>query len=905
LNRYVLPLYSAECTLSLAGGKGANLSRLMQANFPIPAGFVIATPAYKAFTSANQIDGQIREVVRSLPTLADPNALDAASQKIRNLFAAGCIPPELEQEVLAAHRNLTLKTPGVAVRSSATAEDLPGISFAGQHETYLNVRGEPGLLDAVKRCWSSLWTARALAYRAHHVVDPTDLSLAVVMQQMVPAEASGILFTINPMNGSSAEMLINAAWGLGEAVVGGLVTPDTLVVDKTIGRLKQTVIANKQVMTVASESGTSEEPVRIAQRDQASLDARHVDKLVHLGREIEAFFGSPQDIEWAMASDCIYVLQSRPVTGVAISGRASPGQAVSDLPPGDDDWQAMAAGTEHPFDLWTRANVGELWPDPVSPLVASTVPEIISGALQYALRGIDAPELINTQWAHRFFGRMYYNEGALRRIFWKELGLPISFVDRGRGNIQLSTQAWENKINLWKLLPRLPILFRLAARQWFTGRELELFIPQVDRWVEDFGKTDYTKLDDRALWAEVMVWVKRMKKGLELQNELTGYSLTALAALDRINKRWFKRQDLSQDLITGLSGIQAAEMGTSLWGIAQKLQEAGLASMVQNNSAKVALERLRQLPEAAEAMRLFDTFLKEHGHRCPGEAEWLHPRWAEAPEQVIELLAAYLRPDHPIDLGETQARQKQRREEAVAWAESRIGPLRLAIFRSLLRRVHHAARLRDNGKSSAIKASYPARRMAALWGVRWVERGWLEHPDDIFFLTFSDIQEIIQAGNPMGRDLKRIVAERRKAFAYWFSVEAPEMVGADGKPITREVAEDPSCLVLHGIAASSGRVRGVARVIHDPKEALAMRPGEILVTHATDAGWTSVFPLLGGLVTEIGGQLSHAAILAREYGLPAVVDVRGATRLIQDGQVIAVDGATGQVHLTGIDPEMR
>ena len=342
MSHYVLPLESSDCTLSVAGGKGANLSQLVRAAFPVPQGCVITTLAYQAFTKANGIDGQIQELARSVPD-DEPEALESQSRVLRQFFEEGFISPDLEQDILSAHRQLTLSSPALAIRSSAIAEDLPGRSFAGQHETYLNVCGERQLLNAVRRCWSSLWTTRALAYRRRHLPGFADLSLAVVVQQMAIAEASGVLFTINPLSNSREEMVINAAWGLGEAVVGGRVTPDLFVFDKATGRLKEAEIADKQVMTMTCASGTAEVAVKLQQQRQAALNEEQMAALFRLGREIEAHFGTPQDIEWAVAADRIYVLQSRPVTGFPTPDGAlrSSKRAVCEAPPGDDDWPVV------------------------------------------------------------------------------------------------------------------------------------------------------------------------------------------------------------------------------------------------------------------------------------------------------------------------------------------------------------------------------------------------------------------------------------------------------------------------------------------------------------------------------------------------------------------------------------
>jgi pyruvate,water dikinase len=340
-------------------------------------------------------------------------------------------------------------------------------------------------------------------------------------------------------------------------------------------------------------------------------------------------------------------------------------------------------------------------------------------------------------------------------------------------------------------------------------------------------------------------------------------------------------------------------MRTALWQIAQKLYSLGLDSIVLNNSPEEALVQIQKNPTAQPVKEMLDMFLQHYGHRCPNELEWLNPRWAEAPQQVIELVADYLRAGDRINPVEEEDRQRRRREEAIAWVESHLGPIRRAIFRRVLVEVQSAVRLRDNSRHYITKITFPIRRIYAVLGQRWASRGWLREPNDIFFLSLSEIEAVIEAGDLRftGLALSRCVAERRKAYEYWFDVVPPEVIGSDGKPVLDQVIEKLGGAVLRGIPASGGQVRGKARVIHDYREATRLQEGDILVTRATDPGWTPLFPLVSGLVIEVGGQLSHGAIVAREYGVPAVVNVRNATRCIRDGQTIIVDGTAGRVYL--------
>ena len=335
--------------IALAGGKGANLGELSRAGLPVPPGFVVTTGAYDAFVEA----GGLREEIVDLASRPqDPGAFEAAAEEIRALFDRGEIPDDVADEIRVAYEKLVEdgETP-VAVRSSATAEDLPGASFAGQQETYLNVRGSGVLMEAVRACWASLWTARAMAYRRRQGIDPATVGLAVVVQQMVEAEAAGMLFTADPVSGRRDRAVINAAWGLGEAVVGGQVTPDTLMVDETSGRVISRETADKELMTVYAEEGTEERPVPEARRRQPVLEDQAAAELVRYGVQIEDLYGSPQDVEWALAEGDLFIVQARPITNLP-------------PPPLDDAlWEPPFPGS-----AWWRRQVVENLPEPLSPL---------------------------------------------------------------------------------------------------------------------------------------------------------------------------------------------------------------------------------------------------------------------------------------------------------------------------------------------------------------------------------------------------------------------------------------------------------------------------------------------------------------------------------------------------------
>src|SRR5215218_3725034 len=408
--------------IALAGGKGANLGELSRAGLPVPPGFVLTTAAYDAFVGSNDIGDAI--VGRASVALAeDPAAFAEVAEGIRALFARGKVPEAMAVEIRAAYEELSEDgETAVAVRSSATAEDLAGASFAGQQETYLNVRGAEALLEAVKNCWASLWTARAMAYRERQGIDPSNVSLAVVVQRMVESEAAGVMFTANPYNGRRDQATISAAWGLGESVVSGSVTPDSIVVEKESGRVISRETADKEVMTVYTDSGTEERPVPEALHRQPVLDDEAVATLSRYGATIEELYETPQDIEWALAGGELFIVQSRPITALP--------EPMGDPP---TDWSVP-----DPKGFYVRASIVEQMPDPLSPLFADLAYESVTRSLRKLMNELLGSDTLRegelafpTINGYAYY---YYKMSAILRISVKALAVLPSLYGSGKAS---------------------------------------------------------------------------------------------------------------------------------------------------------------------------------------------------------------------------------------------------------------------------------------------------------------------------------------------------------------------------------------------------------------------------------------------------------------------------------------
>lgn len=556
--------------------------------------------------------------------------------------------------------------------------------------------------------------------------------------------------------------------------------------------------------------------------------------------------------------------------------------------PGDDNWLSEESSPQ-PFDLWTRANFGEVLPNPVTPLTLSSL-EMIGGAAEVRL-----PTGEKVQMARRFYGRIYANEGGMRQ-FVAELGLPTSFIDATWGSRRPDLPP-KAGFRPWRLFYRVPQLVLQSAKSARQKPASEALLPkedaalyaQIETWSEEFRQIDLAALSPVELWQAIhTVWEPRRVQMYQRHTTVSSAAFMAFAPLEWLARRWGRDARLAQALVAGLSGIYAAAMGPSLEKVARSLHQAGLADVVLENEPAVAWTQLQAMLEAVPVREALAHFLLEHGHRCPAEPEILLPRWAEAPEQVVALVAGYLQKEAQKTAVATPSSQTAQHS-----IEQRLGPIRRAIFRWVLRRAQAQVRRRDNSRHFMAKLELPRRQLFIALGRCWAKQNRLAAAEDIFFLTHDEIEAALSS--EATADLQQKTAARRAAYEFWCDFEPPEALNAAGQPLPSP--SQAAGEALTGIPASSGVARGPVRIIHRPEEAERLKPGDILVTLATDPGWTPVFPLVGGLVLVYGGQLSHGAIVAREYGVPAVVSVAEAMTRLQEGMMVTVDGSNGRITI--------
>jgi rifampicin phosphotransferase len=821
----VLPLDAAAADLATVGGKGASLAQLIRAGLPVPGGFHVTTEAYRAFVSAfrDEID------------TGDPERTAA-------LFARHDVPARIAEEIIGAYQALGKNMP-VAVRSSATAEDLPGMSFAGQQDTYLNVRGDV-LLDAVKRCWASLWNARAIAYRDQHGVSHDDVALAVVVQHLVDADAAGVMFTANPVTGARGETVVNASWGLGEAVVGGQVTPDTIVVSH--GAVTQAQAGDKTVMTVRTPTGTEQRPVPGDLRRKSVLDEAQAVELAGIGTRVQELYGVPMDVEWTRRGGVFAIVQARPITG---------------LKPQVEEWNDSLKGEY----LWTGGNLGEAIPDVMTPVTWSFVRLFIHEAMSgSATPGIDLVGNIG--------GRFYMNltpiysmVGALR------LKSLLSAIEDVFGKVPPGLDVPKMKLLRWEVIKHgVPAAIRVRRRAYTNLKGMRAFLTTAQQRCEEL-RTRIAATATKAELAELYV------------REIEPHLVTASRMLEAAGRQ---------------GGVSLLRTRAVLRKTMGDIDAEAMLTGVNSDGELASMGPVLGLTRLAHGEISRDEFARTYGHRGPHEFEVSVPRPGEDPGWIDAQLAG-LR-DLRAGTETLLARQEEAREKAWARFAERY-PGKEKAMRERVRRFNGAVRDREATRSETMRAFWVLRAFVVRAG-ELTGRG-----DDVFYLYLEELLDLLRGKvSALGK-----VPVRRATYLQYAALPTyPALIIGHFDPV-RWAADPgrrpdiydarghtvPVSDTVTGFPGAPGLVEGIARVIAGPEEGDRLKPGEILVTTLTNIGWTPMFPRAAAVVTDMGAPLSHASIVARELGIPAVVGTGNATMRLRDGDRVRVDGERGTVEL--------
>ena len=886
----VLPLSALDRSmLAEVGGKAANLGELIRAGFSVPAGFCVTTAAYVRMSSRAGIDTYLSGLeVTSREESARQIELATA---IRTALGQTPLPPEVIEAVTRAYQALSAGEPiPVSVRSSATAEDLPDASFAGQQETFLNVIGSEAVLTAVQRCFASLWTDRATQYRASLGIAPRDVRLAVVVQRMVEAEVAGVLFTANPLTGKRRQAVIDANPGLGEAVVSGATNPDHFVVQTMTGEIVERRLGDKQVMSQAAAGGGTQKIEASPSPIRACLSDDQIRALAALGARVEALYETPQDIEWAIdPSGQMFLLQARPIT------------TLFPLPAG-------APETSESLRVYLAFGVQQGTYRPFTPMGLSALRLLASGFLTLIGSPLRDP-LAGPSFVKEAAGRPFFEvTAALRSPFGRRFLIEAMTEAEVHAATSFAHLVTDPRLSL-RTTPRrtfgraLVLLLARTLLPWYLLQALlapQAASQRVQRFVEQLRNAHHIDASADAA-ARLAAAERLLLHCLRLAFRVSPVMLAGMQsfALARRMLGELASESECQIVLGGSPTNPTTQMNLALWRLSQEMRaDATSRQLLQSMPAARLAQDYQQGRLPTPVQQGLASFLQEYGHQGVCELDLGVPRWSEDPTYVLDLLTGYLEMEESGLAPDLQLQGAGRSARAmIATLAQRARQkhwLRGRLVRFCLQLAHALAGFREMTRFVVGLRLSQARQLLWPVGEELTRAGRLKETADIFFLTFPEAHAALA-----GADLRERVSERRAAFARELGRRhVPLVLLSDGTEPTAQPQKTQSAArsegTLQGTPASPGMVSAPARVILDPHDA-RLESGEILVAPSTDPGWTPLFLKAAGLVMEVGGAMAHGAIVAREYGIPAVVGVAGATERIVTGSRVTIDGTAGTV----------
>ncbi|UCF31910.1 MAG: pyruvate, phosphate dikinase [bacterium] len=871
-----------EAGSGAVGGKGWNLARLDRYGFRVPRGGVLTARAYRDFVDHNGLAARLQSASREAEGLdpSDPRLSELANG-IMPLFLSGQLPALLEREIRDGLTRWGLVGSPLAVRSSAASEDSPAASFAGIHDSFLNVRGPEAIASAIKACWASVWGPRALVYRRRMGLSADAVTPAVILMAMADAAVSGVAFSCHPASGREDQVFISANFGLGESVVGGTVDPDEYTVHVGFHSLNQSIdsrrIGRKEKKSLPLEAGGTALVDGSPEKDRQALSDDDIIRLTRLVRRVFTCLGhceQHQDVEWVFDGSEFFLVQSRPVTAVP---------------------RYTYPALRNQRTIWSNANFRDTLPMVISPLAWSNMADALDTVLQSVMAASGYPTLPGISRKRLFEGRGYFNVSVIQWENYDSFASPPQRVNTLLGGHHPAIRLPERE-PITRLLGRVRrnIAYGKAAKR--VRRTVDAEFRRLSACAESDRKRDLSALSDRqvlALWSEME---ETYRSAPDVQFALVG-SAASYMMLILLLDRFFKGRGeaLVNALLAGKETTTSGEQGYRLADLSRTASSDEDARALLIDGERDPLSWRDALPEGSPFRREFSAFLEEFGHRGIYEWDISNPRWREDPSWLLEVIRTNLTNRAADDVERLRQRQAETSDRAWQEVTSRVPFFLRPFLRKLLDGAGQETVQREMARSTLARVVEIGRLMALEAGRRFAGRGLLQRVEDVFFLTWGEIQAVF-TGEDTGEGLTALVSDRRVRHRELEKSSPPDYLEEDvphRAAVDRASGDD----VLIGMGVSSGRARGTARLIRHPAEGDRLRHGEVLVAPGTDPAWTPLFLRASALIMETGGMISHGAIVAREYGIPAVINVAGALDILTDGTRVVVDGDEGRVHL--------
>lgn len=873
MSSYVLGFQEIDKSkLLVVGGKGANLGELSRIEgIRVPEGFCITTEAYKRIVESNPKFNALLDQLSFLK-VDDRKKISELSKQIRQIIEGISISKDIVEEISRYVSKLGEKN-AYAVRSSATAEDLPLASFAGQQDTYLNIIGKDDILKHISKCWASLYTDRAVIYRMQNDFDHRKVYLSVVIQKMVFPQTSGIMFTADPITSNRKVTSIDASFGLGEALVSGLVNPDIYKVRE--GRILDKKISTKKLAIYALEKGgTKEQEIEAAQQNTQTLLDEQILQLGGMGRKIEAYFGCPQDIEWCLYKNKFYIVQSRPIT------------TLYPIPPETKD------GKNHVYISFGHRQMMTEAMKPLGMSLFQTLFKQMVGTAMSEMGGrlyIDVSHEISSHLSRKTFIKGFDTVDVLMKNALINLSKRKDFIKTlYKGKTAMGAKSMYLKwlrITIKDYRENDPVIVESLMN---NNRALLLELEQ-----------NITKVSGDELFNFILRSMERIKNTIFNSYGVVFAGAYASYWINKNIEKWLGEKNVADTLAQSVSNNVTSEMGLELLDVADVVRQyPAVIEYFQQPKEETFFQDLVKLEGGLAVSNSIKTFLKKYGMRCSAEIDITRTRWNENPTILVPAILSNIKAFGPgahsikFEQGLREAKQKEQellsRLEKLPGGERKAKKAKKAI--SVLR---NYAGYREFNKYILIWFNWIIKQALLEEADVLVHKSIIKNREDIYYLTFDELRDVIKTN----RLDYNIITNRKEDYEIFEKLTPPRVITSEGEIITGEYNTDKIPKgALAGVPVSSGVVEGRARVILKMEDA-NIEEGDILVTTFTDPSWTPLFVSIKGLVTEVGGMMTHGAVVAREYGLPAVVSVENATKLIKDGQRIRINGKEGYVEI--------
>jgi len=870
MSSYVLGFQDIDQTKRMVvGGKGANLGELSKMEgIRVPDGFCISTEAFKSIIGETPSMNALLDQL-ALLKVEDREKISELSGEIRRVIEGVAIPQDMHEEITRLLTRLG-EEHAYAVRSSATAEDLPTDSFAGQQDTYLNLLGEEAILKHISKCWASLFTERAVMYRLQNGFDHRKVHLSVVVQKMVFPQAAGIVFTADPVTSHRKVLSIDASFGLGEALVSGLVNADSYKVRN--GKIIEKKISTKKLaISALKDGGTKAQEIEPERQNRQALTDEQMLQLERMGRKIEAHFGCPQDIEWCLVDDTFYIVQSRPIT------------TLFPIPEAIDQENHVYVSVGH----------GQMMTDPMKPLGLSFF-LLTTNALMRKAGGrlfVDVtPMLASPASRESILDVMGKGDPLIKDAL-------MTIIERGDFIQSLPDDKQEKTPGKSNQGPSLADFQTLNEYDPAIVSDL---IKRSETSIEELKQNIQTK-SGSDLIDFILEDIQQLKKSLSGPQGF-GVIMTAMNASSWINenmKEWLGEKNVADTLSQSVPNNITSEMGLELLDVADVIRPyPEVINYLQHVKDDSFLDELVQFDGGQESRDALSAYLNKYGMRCAGEIDITRPRWSEKPTTLVPLILSNIKNFEP---GESKRRFEQGRQEALKKEQELLdrlkqlpdGEQKAKETKRMISLIRNFIGYREYPKYGMVHRYFVYKQALLKEAEQLVQANVLHEKEDIFYLTFEELREVVRTKKLDDQ----IISQREDEYTFYEKLTPPRVITSDGEIIAGEYKrENLPAEAIVGLPVSSGVIEGRARVILRMEDA-DLEDGDIVVTSFTDPSWTPLFVSIKGLVTEVGGLMTHGAVIAREYGLPAVIGVERATKRIKDGQRIRVNGTEGYVEI--------